>query len=58
MNVIRIERLDDGWRLWESANQDFTCGVFVRLNDDGSAERVYIDNTRDETFIIKQKDDI
>lgn len=57
MKVIRIERMHDCWRLWESANQDFSCGTFVSVCDDGSAERVYVDNTREETFTIKQKDE-
>lgn len=43
---LRVERFIDfgerqtGWRLWLTANGDFSLGTFIQLLDDGTINRV------------------
>ena len=46
------------WILWVSANINMTLGTYIKLNDDGTIERVTInpDGTED-VFVIKKEGD-
>lgn len=37
---IRVERGKNCWRLWLTANGDFTLGTFIELKDSGEINRV------------------
>ncbi len=45
------------WMIWINANINFTLGTYIKLNDDGSIERVTVetDGTED-VFVIKKKE--
>ncbi len=49
---------DGAWMIWINANINFTLGTYIKLNDDGSIERVTVetDGTED-IFVIKKKGD-
>jgi len=46
------------WMIWINANINFTLGTYIKLNDDGSIERVTVltDGTED-VFVIKKRGD-
>lgn len=58
--ALRLERsiTGDGWALWISGNADFTEGTYLRLNNNGSIQRVHLrdDGTEDE-FNVRPKDE-
>lgn len=49
---------DGAWMIWINVNINFTLGTYIKLNDDGSIERVTVnpDGTED-IFVIKKKED-
>jgi hypothetical protein len=64
--VLRVERYMQiggdmmsmtGWRMWLTANGDFTLGTFIQLCDNGDINRVtwHPDGTED-IFIVKDED--
>jgi len=44
---LRVERIKDSWRIWITANGDFTLGTFIELCDSGTINRTtwHEDNT-------------
>lgn len=52
---LRIERIHQPdichWRLWLMTNGDFSLGTFLKLNDDGSIERVTWHENGTETIV-------
>lgn len=56
---INVEQRTLGaWMIWINANINFTLGTYIKLNDDGSIERVTVetDGTED-VFVIKKRGD-
>ncbi len=49
---------EGAWMVWINANINFTLGTYIKLNDDGTIERVTVltDGTED-IFVIKKKGD-
>ena len=61
---LRVERAkwvtadkENSWRIWLTANGDFTLGTFIELCDSGTVNRVtwYNDGT-EHIFNIKQEE--
>lgn len=62
IKALRVEREDQYtvpvpihcWRLWLSANADYTLGTFIQLNDDGTIQRVtWLADGSESIFDIK-----
>ena len=52
--VLRVERVNDHWRLWLMANGEFSLGTFIQLLDNGTINRVTWHEDETETiFNIK-----
>lgn len=49
---LRVERdiIAYRWRIWITANGDFTCGTFIELLDDGTIQRVTWHNDGTESY--------
>lgn len=56
--VTRLERLSDDrcWRVWFTANVDFTKGNYLLLHDDGSVEHVHVGQNVERVLEVKPKD--
>lgn len=55
---IEVHHEHGAWMIWINVNADFTLGTYIKLNDDGTIERVTVnpDGTED-IFVIKKKED-
>ncbi len=46
------------WLIWINANIDFTQGTFIKLNDDGTIDRVTVNpDGSEDVFVIKKRGD-
>ena len=65
IKVLRVERYNSmvdhnisGWRVWLTANRDFTLGTFIQLCDKGTVNRVTWHEDGTETiFNMKEEED-
>jgi hypothetical protein len=37
---LRVSKFSNGWRIWITANRDFTLGTFIQLNNNSTIQRV------------------
>jgi hypothetical protein len=47
---LRIERNDDSWCIWLTANKDWTCGSFIKLCDTNHIKRCTLHPDGTETI--------
>lgn len=55
---LRVEWVDDHWRIWLNANKDWTLGTYIHLECNGNIQRVtwHPDGT-ESVFDISEKED-
>ncbi len=51
---LRVERINSSWKIWLTANGDFTLGTFIELCDSGAVNRVtWHEDGTDTIFNVK-----
>ena len=53
---IKWKAIDSGWRIWLTANKEFTLGTFLRLRDDGMIQRITWHEDGTETIFEIRKE--
>lgn len=55
---LRLDRVANGWRVWIAANEDYTIGTYLLLQDDGAIDRYILEpNGAEEQFSVKPADE-
>ena len=59
MSQCDLQEWEDGaWLIWINSNIDFTLGTFIKLNDDGTIDRVTLNpDGSEDIFCIKSAKD-